>query len=104
MGLLFAFGGALGQAGGSLLSKIGLAGGLPAISGNAIRLTAAVILIRVWAIVRGQLVTTYQTVHQDPRAMAYVAIATLARNHYGIELALPCAKGTELTSAAPAPV
>ena len=41
MGLLFAFGGALGQAGGSLLSKIGLAGGLPAISGNAIRLTAA---------------------------------------------------------------
>jgi drug/metabolite transporter (DMT)-like permease len=88
MGLLFAFGGALGQAGGSLLSKIGLAGGLPAISANAIRLTAAVILIWVWAIVRRQLVTTYQTVHQNPRAMAYVAIATIAGPVIGVWLAL----------------
>jgi drug/metabolite transporter (DMT)-like permease len=88
MGLLFAFGGALGQAGGSLLSKIGLAGGLPAISGNAIRLTAAVILIWVWAIVRGRLVTTYQAVRQNRRAMVYVVIATIAGPVIGVWLAL----------------
>ncbi|HLY24883.1 MAG TPA: DMT family transporter [Aggregatilineales bacterium] len=88
IGLLFAFGGALGQAGGSLLSKIGLAGGLPPISGNAIRLTAAVILVWVWAIARGQMVTTYQTVRHNPRAMVYVAIATLAGPVIGVWLAL----------------
>jgi drug/metabolite transporter (DMT)-like permease len=91
-GLLFAFGGALGQAGGSVLSKIGLTGDLPAISGNAIRLTAAVIVIWAWAIVRGQLVTTYQTVHQNPRAMVYVVIATIAGPVIGVWLALTSVK------------
>ena len=88
VGLLFAFGGAVGQAGGSLLSKIGLAGGLPALSGNAIRLTAAVIVIWLWAIVRSQLVTTYQTVRQNRRAMVYVVIATLCGPVIGVWLAL----------------
>ncbi len=88
MGLLFALGGALGQAGGSLLSKIGLSGGLPAISGNAIRLTAAVLMIWAWALVRGQLLATSQTVKQYPRAMTYVIIATLAGPVIGVWLAL----------------
>ena len=88
MGLLFAFGGAMGQAGGSLLSKIGLAGGLPAISGNAIRLTAAVIVIWLWAMIRGQLVTSYQAVRHNRRAMVYVVVATLAGPVIGVWLAL----------------
>ena len=88
MGLVFAFGGALGQAGGSLLSKIGLAGGLPPISGNAIRLTAAVMMIWLWAILRGQLVKTYQTVRQNRRAMTYIVIATIAGPTIGVWLAL----------------
>jgi len=88
MGLLFAFGGALGQAGGSLLSKIGLAGGLPAISGNAIRLTAAMILVWILAIFRGQLISTYQTVRQNRRIMGYVVIGTIAGPVIGVWLAL----------------
>ncbi len=88
VGLLFAFGGAFGQAGGSLLSKIGLASGISAISGNTIRLTAAVILVWVWAAVRGQLVSTYQTARQNNRAMRYVLIATIAGPVIGVWLAL----------------
>ncbi len=88
LGLLFAFGGAVGQAGGSLLSKIGLASGLPAISGNAIRLTAAVIVMWVWAIVRGQFVTTVQAARQNRRAMVYVVIATIAGPVIGVWLSL----------------
>jgi drug/metabolite transporter (DMT)-like permease len=87
-GLLFAFGGALGQAGGSLLSKIGLAGGLPAISGNAIRLTAAVILVWILAIFRRELVSSFQTVRQNQRMMGYVVIGTLAGPVIGVWLAL----------------
>ncbi len=88
MGLLFAFGGALGQAGGSLLSKIGLASGIPAISGNAIRLTAAVLLIWMWAIIRGQFGPTCQSVRRNRRAMGSVVIATLAGPVIGVWLAL----------------
>jgi len=88
MGLLFALGGAFGQAGGSLLSKIGLSGGLPPISGNAIRLTASVLTIWVLALVQGQLATTVQAVRQHPRAMNYVIIATLAGPVIGVWLAL----------------
>jgi drug/metabolite transporter (DMT)-like permease len=88
LGLLFGFGGALGQAGGSLLSKVGLSGGLPAISGNAIRLTAAVIVIWAWTAVRGQLVPTYRIVRQNGRAMMYVVIATIAGPVVGVWLAL----------------
>jgi drug/metabolite transporter (DMT)-like permease len=87
-GLLFAFGGALGQAGGSLLSKIGLAGGLPAVSGNAIRLTAAVILVWILAIFRRELVTTYKTALQSRRIMLFVVIGTLAGPVIGVWLAL----------------
>ncbi len=88
MGLLFAFGGAMGQAGGSLLSKIGLSGGLPAISGNTIRLTAAVLLIWIWPLIRGQVGPTYQILRQNNRAMLYVIAATVAGPVIGVWLAL----------------
>jgi len=107
MGLLAAFGGALGQAGGSLLSKIGLSSGLPAISGNAIRLTAAVLAVWTWAFFRGQFVTTAQTMKRQPRAMTYVTIATLAGPVIGVWLALtsvqlaPLGVVTTLQSLAP---
>ncbi len=43
------------------LIKIGLAGGMPAISGNAIRLAAAVILVWGVALFQGQLASSYTT-------------------------------------------
>ena len=48
IGLLCGLGAAVGQAGGLILSKLGLAGDFPALSGNVIRLLAAVLAI--WAI------------------------------------------------------
>lgn len=109
LGLLFAFGGAVGQAGGSLLSKIGLAGGIPAISGNAIRLTAAVILIWVWALARRQIGITYQAIRQtqNRQALLFVVIATLSGPVIGVWLALvsvqlaPLGVVTTLQSLAP---
>jgi drug/metabolite transporter (DMT)-like permease len=106
-GLLFAFGGALGQAGGSLLSKIGLSGGLSPLSGNAIRLTAAVIAIWLWAIARGQFVSTFRVLRKNPRAMTYVVIATMAGPVIGVWLQLtsiqlaPLGVVTTLQSLAP---
>lgn len=88
IGLLFGLGGALGQAGGSLLSKIGLASGIPALSGNAIRLTAAVLLVWLWATVRGESGATLRTMRRRQRAMAFVVIATLVGPVIGVWLSL----------------
>ena len=87
-GLLFALGGAVGQAGGSLLAKIGLTGGMPAISGNAIRLAAAVILVWVLALFQGQMVSSYQTMRRQRRILVYVLIASIAGPVVGVWLAL----------------
>lgn len=88
VGLLFGFGAALGQAGGSLLSKIGLSTGLPAISGNAFRLTAAVIAIWIWAVARGEFFSTFQTLRKNRRATGFIVIATFAGPVIGVWLAL----------------
>jgi drug/metabolite transporter (DMT)-like permease len=88
IGLLCALGGAVGQAGGNLLSKIGLAGGLPAISGNAIRLTAAVILAWLLAIFQRQLVSSYQALRQQNRIILYIVIGTILGPVIGVWLAL----------------
>jgi drug/metabolite transporter (DMT)-like permease len=87
-GLLFALGGAVGQAGGSLLAKIGLTGGMPAISGNAIRLAAAVILVWVLALFQGQIVSSFQTMRRQRRIQVYVLIASIAGPVVGVWLAL----------------
>ena len=88
LGLLAAFGAALGQAGANLLSKIGLAGGLPAISGNAIRLTAAVIVAWLLAIFRGQIVSSYRTLREQRRMMGFIVIGTILGPVIGVWLAL----------------
>ncbi len=106
-GLLFALGGAVGQASGSLMAKIGLAGGIPAISGNAIRLAAAVILVWVLATFQGQLVSSYRTMRQNRRIQLYVLIASITGPVVGVWLALtsfqlaPLGVVTTLQSLAP---
>jgi drug/metabolite transporter (DMT)-like permease len=87
-GLLFAFGAAVGQAAGSLLAKIGLADGMPAISGNTIRLTAAVILIWALAIFRRQLVSSYRAMIGQRRIALYVLLGTILGPVIGVWLAL----------------
>src|SRR6185369_10570101 len=58
LGLMFGLGGGLGQAGGLVLSKIGLAHDFPALSGNLIRLIVAGIIIWGLAIVNRQLISS----------------------------------------------
>jgi len=88
LGLLAAFGAALGQAGANLLSKIGLAGGLPAISGNAIRLTAAVVVAWLLAIFRRQIVSSYRTLREQRQMMGFIVIGTILGPVIGVWLAL----------------
>ncbi len=88
IGLLCGFGGALGQAGGMILSKIGLAGDFPALSGTLIRLATAVVVIWVITIVRGQVASTYRTLRERPRAFQLLAGGTVLGPVMGVWLSL----------------
>ena len=66
IGLLCGLGGGLGQAGGLILSKMGLVGGFPALSGNLIRLIVAGAIIWILAIANRQLISSYRTLKPTP--------------------------------------
>lgn len=88
IGMLFAFGGALGQAVGLILAKIGLGHEFPAISALLIRLTVALIAIWVFSIVRGELRSSVRTIRAHPRAMAMLTIAALLGPVFGVWFSL----------------
>jgi drug/metabolite transporter (DMT)-like permease len=61
LGIFMGIGGALGQAFGLILSKKGLDGGFPALSGNVIRVTTAAIAIWLIALFSGKARSTIQS-------------------------------------------
>ena len=69
IGLLFAFGGAIGQAAGLVTAKSGLADGLPTFSGLLIRMLAATITIWVFTVSRGQTSAGFYKIAQNPRVV-----------------------------------
>lgn len=88
IGLLFGFGGAMGQAGGLVLSKIGLAGDFPALSANAIRLLAALLCIWGYAAIRRQIMPGLKALREQPRAFAMISVAALIGPVMGVWLSL----------------
>jgi drug/metabolite transporter (DMT)-like permease len=107
IGLLFAVGGASGQAGGLILSKIGLAGDFPAFSGTWIRILAAVITVWIVTIARGGLTVSLQTLRSHPRAVRFVSIGAFIGPVVAVWLSLvavqqsPVGIASALTSLAP---
>lgn len=88
IGVAFAFGGALGQAGGLVLSKIGLAGDYPALSGNVIRVTVAFISIWAFTLLQGQFLSSFQRLRQQPRATLFLSIGAITGPVSGVWLSL----------------
>jgi drug/metabolite transporter (DMT)-like permease len=68
-GILFGLGAAAGQAIGLILAKKGLGGDFPALSGNLIRMVAAVTSMWAFTLARGQAGPTLRRVRQQPRAL-----------------------------------
>ncbi|MEW6367064.1 MAG: DMT family transporter [Acidobacteriota bacterium] len=86
-GILMGVGGAAGQAGGLLLSKVGMAGGLSPFSANLIRLAAATLIIGAVAAMRRQAASDFRKM-RDPRALAATSLGTLAGPVFGVVLSL----------------
>jgi drug/metabolite transporter (DMT)-like permease len=83
VGILFGLGGALGQAGGLVLAKEGLAGDFPAISGVAIRMLIAMISIWIVALFGGQIRETL-AVFRNPKAIGNIAGGSLVGPFLGV--------------------
>jgi drug/metabolite transporter (DMT)-like permease len=82
-GVLFAFLGALAQAGGMVLSKQGLADGAHPISANVIRIGAGFAGLVVYSMVRGRLLIDFRKM-RDRRALALIAAGALVGPVAGI--------------------
>jgi drug/metabolite transporter (DMT)-like permease len=87
LGILCGLGGAIGQAGGLVLAKKGLADNFPAISGVAIRMLVAMIIIWAVALLLGQLGKTLQAM-RNPSALAAVAAGAFTGPFIGVWLSL----------------
>jgi drug/metabolite transporter (DMT)-like permease len=87
-GLMWGLGGAAGQAGGLVLSKLGLADQFPALSGNVIRMVAAAGAIWLITALSGKVVSSIQTAKAHPRALKYIAAATMLGPVTGVFLSL----------------
>ncbi|MBN2432319.1 MAG: DMT family transporter [Acidobacteria bacterium] len=86
-GVLFGIGGAVGQAGGLLLAKLGLDGGFSAVSANLIRVSTAALAMGFLVGVRGHLPMQWRRLADRP-ALALITGASLLGPVLGVILSL----------------
>lgn len=96
IGLLCGLGAAVGQAGGLILSKLGLAGDFPALSGNVIRLLAAVLAIWAIAAVNRQVFSSIRAVRAAPRAVLLMSGGVILGPVLGVWLSLVAVQNTNV--------
>ncbi len=95
-GLLFGLGGAIGQALGLVTSKLGLGDGFPALSGNVIRMLAAVIVMWFFTAAVGKARSTLQIFFKGGVARKYVLAGAIVGPFLGVWLSLVAVQNTEV--------
>ena len=88
IGLLFGLGASVGQAGGYVLSKVGLADDFPALTATLMRLASAVVAIWLVTIVRGGLPSSIRTLKASPRVLWVIVLASFLGPVLGVWLSL----------------
>lgn len=94
VGLFFALLGALGQAGGLVTAKFGLAGDFPVLSGQVIRLGAGTIVMWLFTLLRGKAGEVLSKLREQPLAARYILVGTIAGPVFGIWCSLAAVKYT----------
>jgi drug/metabolite transporter (DMT)-like permease len=96
IGLLCGLGGAVGQASGLVLSRLGLEGDFPALSGNLMRLLVAVVVIWLLTLVNRQLFSSFRTMREHPRAFALLTGGAILGPVVGVWLSLIAIQNTSV--------
>lgn len=95
-GALFGLGAATGQAVGYVLSKQGLAGGFSPITGNTMRMLAAVVVLWGLVLVQGRAARTVEAMRGDPRILGLLALAAFTGPVLGASASLFAVQHTEV--------
>jgi drug/metabolite transporter (DMT)-like permease len=98
-GIALGVGGALGQTFGLILSKKGLEGGFPALSGNLIRVSCAVVIIWILAAIRGRALSTIRSL-KDTKAFRSLVAGSFFGPFVGVWLSLVAIKYARIGIAA----
>jgi drug/metabolite transporter (DMT)-like permease len=96
MGVIFGIFGAIGQATGLVFSKQGMLGNFSPISGNVIRMLAAVAALWLMTLLQGEAGKTIQTLRENPSASKLLALAALVGPVIGVSLSLLAVQNTEV--------
>lgn len=88
IGLLFSFGGALGQATGLVTASRGLEGDFLALSGHLIRLSAATFVIWTFAAFQFRIISSFRALMAHPRAVLHLTGGALSGPVAGVWLSL----------------
>jgi len=88
LGVLLGLGGALGQAGGLIASKVGLEGDYPALSGNLMRLSVSTVAIWAITVATGRARSSFQALRDHPRVIAILIGGALFGPFIGVWLSL----------------
>jgi drug/metabolite transporter (DMT)-like permease len=94
-GIVLAFGAALGQAGGLILSKMALRDDLSVLSANLVRLAAATILFFFYSLVAGRALHHFRQ-SADLRAGVMILAGTIVGPVLGVSLSLYAVRGVEV--------
>ena len=86
LGVLYAIGGAVGQAGGLVLAKKGLADNFPSISGVVIRMVAAMLFMWALTFLMGQAKETLQKFQNNSKLVMNIAGGTVVGPFLGVWL------------------
>ena len=87
-GVLFGTLAAFGQAGGYVLSKLALRTGIDPLSATVVRVTAAVLAVWAWALLRGEAGDTIARVRGDRGAFGFALGGAFAGPFLGVTLSL----------------
>jgi drug/metabolite transporter (DMT)-like permease len=95
-GVFFGIMAAIGQAGGLVLSKQGMAGNFPPFAGTLIRMTAAILSLWIMAAFQKQIGKTFTAVREQPSAMGWVAFGATFGPVIGVSASLLAVQHTEI--------
>ena len=96
LGILFGILAALGQAGGLVLSRQGMAGKFPPFAGSLIRMIAAILSLWVIAIFQKQVSKTFTAVSQHPPAFGWIAFGAAFGPVIGVSVSLLAVQHAEI--------
>jgi drug/metabolite transporter (DMT)-like permease len=95
-GLLLAFLGAAGQAGGAVTAKLGLYDQFPALSGQIIRVSIAAVVIWILTFLSGKARQTLQALRETPTAIQHILIASFLGPFLGVFFSLVAIQNAEI--------